>query len=604
MRIPARLNRQAKAHRPRATFQWFAGLLLLLAGCSGIPATPTAAVQGGRPNARTHTKVPVVMKMAFPQRKSRRHGRRRTPLFVSQYTKTVEFSIGGPTPFNHTYAITDGSAACPTAGKTTTCSWTIDFAPGSYLFTIVARDAAKNILSETENVPEKVAAGRDNLMHLTMYAVPTSIQTFLNGNAVLGNIIDLGVKRTFSVYPFSYAQSGGYIQVITGAGTPTLVVKRISGTMTPQIVQPSGSPPTFTVSAPGTASLGLATLVVNATFPSSDQNLCELPGANCTSGPMTFNAQEIVGVCCTNGVQLFGIDGSGPLATVGSAASGISAFAFDRLGDLFVAKAAGSVDEYAPPYAAPIATLSSGIDDPIAIALSDDGNLFVANAGASPQSITEYVPPYANATPSATITNGIALQTPPANAPQLALQNGVSAQQPLLLVANPAGVNAYSYPYSAEPTAIQNALDGVAIGPFGVLYALTPSGPSFCTFSSGCQPSFGTVSNAYTIAVPRPSNVSSTPFAFVASTDGNVYAFNTNNATPLTIAGLLTGLPQLMPLNIATDPAGSLAIVDYQNNDVLVYTGASAKGTSVPSFSATVKLSQNVHAPTQVQILP
>jgi hypothetical protein len=349
--------------------------------------------------------------------------------------------------------------------------------------------------------------------------------------------------------------------------------------------------------------LGLATLVVKASFPFSDQNLCALPGASCTSNPLTFNRQEVVAVCCTDGVQLFGIDGTGPLATAGTGASGISAFTFDGQGNLFVATA-GSIDEYAPPYANVAATISSGVASPSAIAVGDDGNLFVANAGANPQSVTAYLPPYAHASPSATITDSIELPGPPGNGAQLAIENGTNVQQPILLVANSGGVNEYAYPYAAAPTALRNAVDGAAIGPGGVLYALTAGGPAFCTFGYGCNSPFGSAGNAYTITVPHPANVAATPFAFVAASDGNVYAFNPNNATPLTLTGGFSGLPQLLPANIATDPNGNLAVVDYQHNAVVIHTGASAKGTSIPSFAGTVTLTQSIHWPSQVQILP
>jgi hypothetical protein len=584
--------------------------LLVLAGCAdGLQSVRPA--DGTQPALRTrrHT-VHVVVKMSFPYRNGHRRSHdRRSPLYISQYTSTVEVTFaGGPTAFSHTYAVTPGTGSCPTSGGSTTCSWTAAVAPGTYGVTIVARDAAANVLSQTKSVPSVVAAGENNVLRFTMYGVPTGLGVFLVANGSpgsssgwFGNIYDLGAPLSFSVYPYGVTE-GGHVQVITGAGTPQIVATQTSGSLDVALTPATGDPPTFTVSAPAGANLGVATVQVSATFPASGADICSLPGAVCTATPLTFSGQELVAVCCANGVQLYGIGGGGPLKTIGSATSAFTAFAFDAQNDIFVTTANG-VSEYTPPYSgAAAATITTGINGAVAIAVSDDGKLFVANASASPQSITEYIAPFANASPAATITQGIALPTPPANAPALSIDNG-STQTDTLAVATSAGVQTYAPPYTAAPVAIGNALNDFLYNPFGTPYGLTTSGVAFCV--STCDANLAAVSGGYALALPSPTNTAGAQFAYVASTDGHVYAFNLNGTTPLTLAPDLSMQPQLMPENIASDPHGNLAIVDYEGNSVTVYTGVTAVGPATPAFNGTpVTLTTSILHPSQVQILP
>ena len=480
--------------------------------------------------------------------------------------------------------------------------------------TIVARDASATILSET-NAPAVVAAGTDNALQFTMYAVPTGVGTFLNTNVLspsaglFGNVYDLNIPLSFSIYLYGITE-GGKVQIITGAGSPQLAVKRISGTLNVGLTQPAGNPPVFTVSDPGGANFGLATIAVTASFPSSDASICNLPGASCTSTPTTFSGQELVAVCCANGLQLYGINeaaGTGPLATIGGASSKFTGFAVDAQNDLFVASAS-AVKEYEPPYASASASITNGIAGPVALTVSSDGKLFVANSSANPQSVTEYVAPFANAAPLTTITSSIVLPTPPANAPRLAVSN--YGQVDSLVVATSAGAVQYDPPYGS-PAAIPNAMNDFFFGSFGSGYGLTASGFTYCAPPSGCNASdIGTVpaGAGYALAIASPSNSVSAQFAYVASTDGNVYAFNTQagGMNTTTIAGGFSSQPQLMPQNIATDAHGNLAVIDYGGNKVKIYTGVSASPPPAPApvFSGSMTLTQSIVHPTQVQIVP
>jgi hypothetical protein len=582
---------------------------LLLVSCSGFQPTHSQAGAASSPSQQGRA-IPVVIKMAFPHRRAaRRSHSRRSPLYISQYTSTVKVTFaGGPTAFSQTYTVTPGSGACPNSGGTTTCNWTAAIAPGSYHATIVAYDASSNILSETEGVPEVIAAGHDNALLFTMYAVPTGVGVFLNTNTLSGtagyfaNVYDLNTPLSFSIYLYGVTE-GGHVSIITGAGTPQLAVKRVSGTLDVGLTDPSGDPPVFTVSDPGGANFGLASIAVTASFPESDADICNLPGATCTSDPITFSGQELIAVCCGAGLQLFGIDGTGPLATIGNASSDFTGFAVDAKNDIFLASSDNSVSEYAPPYTSAAATITNGISDPVALTVSADGKLFVANLTAVPQTVTEYVAPFAGASPQTTIAN---VTLPAATtAPALAVSNYNQADS--LAVATSAGVHQYDPPY-ASAAAIPNAVTDFFYGAFGSSYGLTTAGFTYCAPPAGCSATLiGTVPAGlgYALAIVSPVNSVTTPFAYVASTDGNVYAFNTNGTTPTTIAGDFLTQPKLMPQNIATDAHGNLAVIGYSANKVTVYTGVSATGSAAPTFgNPPIVLMQGIVNPSQVQIVP
>ena len=567
-------------------------------GLRTLPALQTAAAT--RQNAR----IPVALSMKFPGRFERptRRGRH-DPLFVSQYTHSITLTMTGPTTLNQTFTVTPGSGACPAPakGKPLVCTWPFALAPGSYRAGVTARDASNAILSLTKGVPAVVKTGAANTLAFTMYGVPNGLIVLMTGNALYGNVIDLGTPRSFDVYP--YIDEGGHIEVITGDGTPILTVTQTAGSLHPVIAQPTGTPPKFTISAPsGAPNLGTATLVVTASLPTADGDLCKMPGAVCTSQSFTFNERELVGVCCTNGVQLYGIDGTGPLATIGSA-SNVAAFTFDAQGDLFVAEK-NAVLEYPPPYATPSATISNGIDGAVAIAASNDGKIFVANADANPQSITVYQPPLAAATPAATIVDAVALPTPPVNAPSLNVVNA-SYDPDAVILGTAAGLSTYLAPYTGAPLATTGASLDLAFGPSGTPYAITPTGFAYCAVNSTCFSNVGSVSGGYAIAVTSAVDVAQASFFYVASTDGNIYAFSqASPSTPLTIPAGFSGQPQRMPANIATDPAGNLAAIDYNGNAVVIHTNPSGKPGVPPSFGGSLTLTHGIASPQQVEIFP
>ena len=60
-----------------------------------------------------------------------------------------------------------------------------------------------------------------------------------------------------------------------------------------------------------------------------------------------------------------------------------------------------------------------------------------------------------------------------------------------------------------------------------------------------------------------------------------------------------------MPQNIAADPHGNLAVVDYHGNAVNIYTGVVRRaGAAAPMFGGSITLTQSIANPSQIQILP
>ena len=241
---------------------------------------------------------------------------------------------------------------------------------------------------------------------------------------------------------------------------------------------------------------------------------------------------------------------TGPPATIAVGVNHPQALALDARNDLFVANgsATNTVTEYAPPYGgAPIATVSTGIDDPVSLGLDGSANLFVANQSAN--TVTVYAPPY-NGTP-ATISNGLngpnslaidgrgnlfvsnLNSTPnsvvefvppfaPSNVPSIAITNGVNEQGSIglspsanLFVPNQGAntVTEYPAPYGGVPTTISGgqsqpvalAIDAAAnlyVANYGnntvTVYPSPYSGASWITLSNG-------VSNPQALALSPPT---------------------------------------------------------------------------------------------------
>ena len=156
----------------------------------------------------------------------------------------------------------------------------------------------------------------------------------------------------------------------------------------------------------------------------------------------------------------------GPTTAITAGVDDPVSLALDGAGDLFVVSAASNtVTEYAPPYNGMPVAITKGLNAPNSLALDGRGNLFVANLNSTPNSVVEYTPPFTEqSAPVATITNGV-------NEQGTIGLNGASN----LFVPNQGAntVTEYVPPYANAPTTIvggQSQPVALAIDTSGNLY--------------------------------------------------------------------------------------------------------------------------------------
>jgi hypothetical protein len=156
----------------------------------------------------------------------------------------------------------------------------------------------------------------------------------------------------------------------------------------------------------------------------------------------------------------------GPSATISTGIDDPVSLAIDGSANLYVANsAANTVTIYAPPYSSAPTTVSNGLNAPNSVALDARGNLFVSNLNSTPNSVLEYVPPFASGSvPAAWITNGVSEQG--------AIAVNAAAN---LFVPNQGAnsVTEYAAPYSGAPTTIKGGQSqpiALAIDAAGNLY--------------------------------------------------------------------------------------------------------------------------------------
>lgn len=120
-------------------------------------------------------------------------------------------------------------------------------------------------------------------------------------------------------------------------------------------------------------------------------------------GCLSFHANHLFVGNDANTVSEYLSGGSTPLREITQGLRFPRAFAFDHLGNLYVANSAlaqrhiqhnGSVSVYAPGSKAVLRTITAGVRNPLALAIGATGNLFVANFEAN--TVTVYAAGSAN----------------------------------------------------------------------------------------------------------------------------------------------------------------------------------------------------------------
>lgn len=283
------------------------------------------------------------------------------------------------------------------------------------------------------------------------------------------------------------ANSAANTVTLYAAGS-TALLATIPGVNNPQalVFDPSGD--LFVASTPGSVAEYAPPYTGSATTIGSGVNHPQALALDSRGNLFVANGNG------SNSVTVYSAPyGGSPTAVIGNGVNDPVSLALDAANDVFVVnQGAGTVTEYAPPYLTPAVTLSNGLNGPNSVAIDGRGNLFVSNVNATPNSVVQFVPPFAvSSQPAVTITSGVNEQ-------------GAIALTPAatLFVPNQGAntVTAYGPPYSGAPTTItggQNQPVALAIDAQGNLYvanygnstvtqyAPPYSGMSWLTLSSG-----------------------------------------------------------------------------------------------------------------------
>jgi hypothetical protein len=283
------------------------------------------------------------------------------------------------------------------------------------------------------------------------------------------------------------ANSAANTVTLYAAGS-TALLATIPGVNNPQalVFDPSGD--LFVASTPGSVAEYMPPYTGSATMIGSGVNHPQALALDSRGNLFVANGNG------SNSVTVYSAPyGGSPTAIIGNGINDPVSLALDAANDVFVVnQGVGTVTEYAPPYLTPAVTLSNGLNGPNSVAIDGRGNLFVSNVNATPNSVVQFLPPFAaSSEPSVTITNGVNEQ-------------GAIALTPAatLFVPNQGAntVTAYGPPYSGAPTTItggQNQPVALAIDAQGNLYvanygnstvtqyAPPYSGMSWLTLSSG-----------------------------------------------------------------------------------------------------------------------
>jgi hypothetical protein len=255
-------------------------------------------------------------------------------------------------------------------------------------------------LSANDAFPIAIAAGSQNLVGVSLSAIPTSLKltpqtaNIYKGGTIVGNSLVpalriLGANAVGKVLITAYDADGN---AIAGTGAPTGFNLLGSGGFTTSV---AGN--VATITAPAALTKTTYGLTATAGGPG-----CAEPDAQCSTS-IPFGFEQLLAIAdrgVGNGVvYLIPADSTtpAPVATITSGIIGVASVAFAPDGRLFVATSgAGTVNVYAPPYTGAPTLVTSGIVGPGLMAFAPNGTLLVSDTSAP--HVTVLPPPYTTST--------------------------------------------------------------------------------------------------------------------------------------------------------------------------------------------------------------
>jgi len=484
-------------------------LIAVLAGCSRGAVPSASSNAGGAPGAAHHGTLRLVIKVP-PKKKAHRAIKRGK--FVSPATQSMTVAISGAATKTLTANLTPTSNGCSSTLATTTCTLSLDLAPGTYDAAISTFDGLSGdgaLLSAGQAIDFNIVAGASNNIPVTLSGIPHSLRLSQLG---------LAVQQTAASPTFAFTLTGLFPgkmlayaldaddDIIVGPGAPTMAVTQTSGTAF-TIANPSTtSPNVFSLTGPGTDGV-LGEFALTASYADAT---CSLAGAVCTAAfAVKAHAQSLIVTNVDGSEVLFtppytgastrlpGFEGNRIIPT-GSPQS----TAFDAAGNFYVIDTPSYLLSgllmIAPPYTgAP--TWVENIVQGSAIARGPNGSIFIANYVAGAGSITQY--------PSSTsIANGI-------SGPK-SIGFDASGNMFVANVDGAGGVSEYAPPYAAGATPVElggGPVTQVAVASTGDVFAGVPdpSNPSVIErFTPPYGGTFATVASGYLVSpVVGPNDV-------------------------------------------------------------------------------------------------
>jgi len=501
--------------------------------------------------------------------------------------QVLPINVNGPTSFSQAVPVGPNAGGCaPSPLGGSTCQLMLSLPAGTYTGTV-----------GNTAVAFSVAANANNALNLTLGGVPSQLSVVpansLSAINQQGGIDLYGAGKHLLLVEMLDANQN----VMVGGGA-TYSLSQAGGALSVGVAQVAGGAPNlFSVTAgvPGASS---AILRAGAQYGGA-LNPCLQPNAVC-NGNARVDVRQVLAVADSNAnsVTLYVSGQNSPLTTIQNALNDPQALIFDAAGDLFIANQAGSVTVYPPPYVQPAVTITEAINHPQALALDAHGNLFVANGNGS-NTVTVYSPPYGggpSATVSANVDDPVGL--------------AVDANADLFVVNAAANtITAYVPPYADPPTTISkglNAPSSLAIDSHGNLFVAnlnsTPNSiveyaPPFSAASAPIATITNGVNEQGSITVASAN-------LFVPNQGANTvteYAAPYTNP-PTTIVG-----GESQPIALAVDVFGQLYVANYGNNTVTEYTPPYAPGawtTISIGVSAPMALALSPATPGGPAILP
>jgi hypothetical protein len=367
-----------------------------LAACGGGASRFTPSVTPSVTQTSAAMRGALVVRI--PNRSGTGSAALRRVQYVSASTKSASVQIApgaGCTqcsaPLTLKAALTPSSPGCAATPNGTTCTVALSLLAGSYTATMSTYDGPLDVqgtptglrLSANDAFPIAIAAGSQNLVGVSLSAIPTSLKltpqtaNIYKGGTIVGNSVVtalriLGANAVGKVLITAYDADGN---AIAGTGAPTGFNLVASGGFTTSV---AGN--VATISAPAALTKTTYALTATATGPG-----CAEPDAQCaTSTPFGF--EQLLAVAdpgVGNGaVYLIPVDTNtlAPVATITNGINGPVNVVFAADGRLFVSNFSGTtLTIYAPPYTGAPTVVSSGFAFRRQMAFAPNGTLFAAD---------------------------------------------------------------------------------------------------------------------------------------------------------------------------------------------------------------------------------